>query len=192
MQALDANLVLELALDCATVEDKQKYLDASAAFVDLSISQCPTLQLNDTLSDNISGNPPRSSSDVIENLKIPFLQKWTMDESKIPKYPLFKKTFTEIVDKKLCELILECEDPRISMKSKSLFRNTVYKNISLNQLKVRYSNRKGLGRVYPDRDVGLTPQCKCIKNIGSFGPFSGPFLKKIKRTRFFYIKITAL
>lgn len=149
MQTLHPTLALELTSDCPTVEGKLDH---------------PILSLNDTLIYNNSGAPPRSTSDVIENQKIPFLNKWTIDESKIPKYPLFNKTFTEIIDKKLCELILECDDARIPKESKNLFRNAVYKNISLNQLKVRYSDRKGLGRVYPDRDVGLTPQCRCIKN----------------------------
>lgn len=146
MSCLEASSVLEPTFDCATVESK------------------PESSLNDTLIDNTTADPPRFTSDVIEHQKIPFLNNWTLDETKIPKYPLFNKVFTEVVDKKLCELILDSNDRRLNIESKNLFRSTVYKNISLNQLKVRYNNRKGLGRVYPDRDVGLTPQSRCIKN----------------------------
>lgn len=80
-----------------------------------------------------------------------FLNGWTIDISKIPVYPVFKTRFFEKIDLPLADLILECDDDRISKESREEFRKLLAcVNTKTGVLPVKYSTRHKLGRYYAD------------------------------------------
>ena len=96
--------------------------------------------------------------------KLPFLTGFTIDVDKIPKYTAFSKPFTVVYDKKLLKKLLKQPDDILSPESKTEVTNKVYKNLADNKLKISYSQRRKLGRFYPDSNIALVPHSKKIKH----------------------------
>ena len=80
-----------------------------------------------------------------------FLKNWTIDLDKIPAYVEFNQDFTEIIDLPLAQMILDCDDKRLTEGIKTDFKKLVQRvDTSTNLLPVKYSPRYGIGRRYPD------------------------------------------
>lgn len=80
-----------------------------------------------------------------------FLNKYTIKISKVPKYTDFNGKLLEFIDPQLAKLILESKDPRISDESREEFRKMMacaYPKSAM--CPVKYRNRHGLGRFYPE------------------------------------------
>lgn len=116
-----------------------------------------------------------------------FLNGWTIDLSKIPAYPVFKTRFFEKIDQPLAALILECDDDRISKESRDEFRKLLAcVNTKTGVLPVKYSNRHGLGRFYPEVPREFHDNGNANKNFGEI--YSGLITmpRIIKNTLFQY------
>lgn len=115
----------------------------------------------------------------IHNIKaMRFLNKYTIKPSGIPKYTDFNSEFVIQIDKKICKLILDSDDERLTPEMKSYFQTT-YDMVSskTGKLKVKYEPRNGVGRRYAEEPK--TP----VKWCGSLLIHS----KYIKNTIFKYL-----
>jgi hypothetical protein len=91
-----------------------------------------------------------------------FLNGWTIDIQLIPKYSfLDTQLFTEQIDIRLSTYILE--NPNINDKDKTKFKHYIHTHKD-NIIQVKYTPRHLIGRRYVDKDFGLLPQKRCIKN----------------------------
>lgn len=94
-----------------------------------------------------------------------FLNEWTIDLNKLPKYDEFRKPFTVKFDKKLSNLLVSQINPKITTVMASCFKNNVYERIGNdNLLTVKHNNRYGLGRFYSDNDASPCCHTKFIKH----------------------------
>ena len=76
-----------------------------------------------------------------------FLSNWTINLAKLPAYVEFNQDFVETIDYDLANIILEEKVEAIVIESMKYFSSLVAcidKN--KNELKVKYSPRKGVGR----------------------------------------------
>jgi hypothetical protein len=91
-----------------------------------------------------------------------FLNKYTIKIKDIPKYTDFNSGFSLTLDKRLCEIILQSDDARLTPEMKTYFQKT-YELIDTktDKLKVSYVTCNGVGRRYGN---GLLPHSKFIKN----------------------------
>ena len=98
-----------------------------------------------------------------------FLAKWTIDPSKIPKYSEFKKELNEVIDKKLCDLILEYKTDAWTKKHKRTDEDIMPEITKLINLKkelvknnnaVKYYQKNGMGRFYGNTFTRLTKKMK--------------------------------
>jgi hypothetical protein len=80
-----------------------------------------------------------------------FLNKWTIDLDKLPGYTDFNEDFTEVIDCALGEMILECDDMRLTSEIKTEFAKVLQRvDKTTNLLPVKYAARFGMGRRYPN------------------------------------------
>ena len=80
-----------------------------------------------------------------------FLNKYAIKIAKVPKYTDFNGNLLEFIDPQLAQLILDSKDPRISDESREEFRKMMacaYPKSAM--CPVKYRNRHGLGRFYPE------------------------------------------
>jgi hypothetical protein len=91
-----------------------------------------------------------------------FLNGWTIDLNKIPKYTDFHKTFKQHLNKSLAKLLLSFEDYTTEVKQE--FREFVYKHISNNTLVVKHYQTNGIGRFYGKNNISIIPIYKKIKH----------------------------
>jgi len=97
-------------------------------------------------------------------MSIPFLNGLTINRDEIPEYPEFKKKFTERLDKSICDIILQSNNPVFTPEMKSCFRNNVVNHIKNNELKTEWRPNYGIGRYHPKGNISLTPISKYIKH----------------------------
>ena len=79
-----------------------------------------------------------------------FLTNWKINIDKLPAYADLRGTFTEHIDKKICNIILKSDNEKIVDEMKNEFKKMVDCIDSNNQLQVKYNPRFQLGRRYPD------------------------------------------
>jgi hypothetical protein len=93
-------------------------------------------------------------------MPIDFLDGVTIDIEKIPSYDeIINATFREKLDKQICEIILQSENPLITNEMKEDFKNKVVDNLDENGiLEHRYYQQNGLGRILVKNDTSLTSQ----------------------------------
>ena len=93
-----------------------------------------------------------------------FLNNWTIELSKLPKYTEFSGNFQEHIDKPLAEIILKNRTGVITPLMLESFKKVV-KNIKADDIsKVSYSQRNGVGRFYPNDDKGIITNSRHIKH----------------------------
>lgn len=98
-----------------------------------------------------------------------FLKNWTIDLATIPAYVEFNQDFIEHVDYALANIILNSNDERLSPESVDEFRKLVNCiNPLTNELKVKYSPRKGIGRRYADCPTPTYPDGKTNPSFGKY------------------------
>ena len=84
---------------------------------------------------------------------------------KLPNYDEFKGEFNEIIDKKLCNLIMESENETLTLLMKTAFQNQIIDNLNeKGELVVNHNQRHNVGRFYPDNDISLIVQARIIKH----------------------------
>jgi hypothetical protein len=97
-----------------------------------------------------------------------FLRQLTINLDAVPTYVEFNSDWTEQLDKEVCRLILQTEDPRITDQMKEHFLKTFNLIKADGKLKVKYNPRYGLGRRYADENAdywgNLCIHAKLIKN----------------------------
>lgn len=102
-----------------------------------------------------------------------FLKQLTINLDALPAYVEFNSEWTERLDKQICRLILQTDDPRVNDKMKAHFLHTFNLIKEDGTLKVKYQARpfgNGLGRRYADELQdhsywgNLTIHSKYIKN----------------------------
>lgn len=93
-------------------------------------------------------------------MPIDFLDGVTIDLEKIPDYhEIMNNTFREKLDKQMCEIILQSENPLITNKMKEDFKNKVVDNLDENSiLEHSYYQQNGLGTFIVKNDTSLTSQ----------------------------------
>ena len=93
-------------------------------------------------------------------MPIDFLDGVTIDLEKIPDYhEIMNNTFREKIDKQICEIILQSENPLITNEMKENFKNKVVDNLDENSiLEHSYYQQNGLGRFIVKNDTSLTSQ----------------------------------
>ncbi len=80
-----------------------------------------------------------------------FLDNLTIELTTIPEYDIWGGTWSYKIDRELCRLILESNDPRITEKKKRLFKSHIVDKLDANgRLKMEWkqSSRIELGEVY--------------------------------------------
>lgn len=99
-------------------------------------------------------------------INLPFITDgWTIELSKIPKYPEFDGEFIESLDYPLLQQIYDSEELMNKPEIKSLLKNIlncIDKNTG--ELKVVHNQRYKCGRYYADNDISLIPLSKYIKH----------------------------
>lgn len=116
-----------------------------------------------------------------------FLTNWQINLDKVPAYVELNQEFREQVDLKLAEIILNCNDQRLTPEMKSEFQKMVkFINKETNLLPVKYSPRYKLGRRYPDCPEPILPNGKANPAFNKYysALISQPRL--IKNTIFHY------
>jgi hypothetical protein len=94
-----------------------------------------------------------------------FLDDWTIDISKLPKYDDFTKPFTVPIDKKICELLVSGVNPKITDIMITNFKRHIIENIDdNNRLVITHSNPHGLGRFYSKNDGSPVCHSKYLKH----------------------------
>jgi len=92
-------------------------------------------------------------------------QEWTIEISKIPKYPEFEGEAYEELDYNILQLIYDSEDlqnkPEIRANLLSVI-NSINKRTGI--LKINCSQRKGCGRFYADESKSLIPLSRSVKH----------------------------
>jgi hypothetical protein len=93
-------------------------------------------------------------------MPIDFLYGVTIDLEKIPDYhEIMNNTFREKIDKQICEIILQSENPLITNEMKEDFKSKVVDNLDENGiLEHRYYQQNGLGLFLVKNDTSLTSQ----------------------------------
>jgi hypothetical protein len=93
-------------------------------------------------------------------MPIDFLDGVTIDLEKIPDYhEIMNNTFREKLDKQMCEIILQSENPLITNEMKEEFKNKVVDNLDENGiLEHSYYQQNGLGFLLVKNDTSLTSQ----------------------------------
>jgi len=94
---------------------------------------------------------------------LPFLNDLTLNVSKVPDYPEFKKKFVERIDKPISKLILKSNNGKLKPEVKNAFQ-TIVDSIGKNQLNTTWFQKNNLGRMYPKSGLSLTPMCKYVKH----------------------------
>lgn len=116
-----------------------------------------------------------------------FLKNWTIDLATIPAYVEFNQDFIEHVDYALANIILNSNDERLSPESVDEFRKLVNCiNPLTNELKVKYSPRKGIGRRYADCPTPTYPDGKSNPAFGKYYAGLIAMPRIIKNTLFKY------
>ena len=116
-----------------------------------------------------------------------FLKNWTIDLATIPAYVEFNQDFIEHVDHALANIILNSNDDRLSPESLDEFRKLVNCiNPLTNELKVKYSPRKGIGRRYADCPTPTYPDGKSNPSFGKYYAGLIAMPRIIKNTLFKY------
>jgi hypothetical protein len=121
-----------------------------------------------------------------------FLRNYTIKLTEVPAYVEFNNDWTIVLDKEICRLILESDDPRLNPEMKDHFRKT-YDLIDplTNKLKVLYRPRHGVGRRYAEEpsEEFYTYQGQQRRNE-NYGKYWGSLTihsKYIKNTIFHYL-----
>lgn len=93
-------------------------------------------------------------------MPIDFLDGVTIDIEKIPSYSeIINATFKEKIDKQICEIILQSDNPLITNEMKEDFKNKVVDNLDEKGiLEHRYYQQNGLGRFLVENDTSLISQ----------------------------------
>ena len=93
-------------------------------------------------------------------MPIDFLDGVTIDLEKIPDYhEIMNNTFREKIDKQICEIILQSENPLITNEMKEDFKSKVVDNLDENGiLEHRYYQQNGLGLFIVKNDTSLLSQ----------------------------------
>ena len=108
----------------------------------------------------INGNRKMSTTS-----KLPFLNGWKIELSKLPNYDHFKGEFVEKLDWKLLNLIYEStfleSRPKIKANLKNLLDNTARKT---GEVKVTHNQRYKCGRFYADNSISLIPLSRYVKH----------------------------
>lgn len=86
-----------------------------------------------------------------------FLNSWTLLLDKLPTYTAFKKEFIVELDYALMMKMYKSNYKEYNVKRKALLKPLLDAMNKKNMLKVRYGNRYGLGRFYPDNSI--SPIC---------------------------------
>lgn len=116
-----------------------------------------------------------------------FLKNWTIDLANIPAYVEFNQDFIEHVDYALANIILNSNDERLSPESLDEFRKLVNcVNPHTNELRVKYSPRKGIGRRYADCPTPTYPDGKSNPAFGKYYAGLIAMPRIIKNTLFKY------
>lgn len=123
-----------------------------------------------------------------------FLKKYTINPENIPSYVEFNAPFSILIDKEICRLILESEEPELNKnpEMKNHFRKTYdLINPETNRLSVLYRPRQGVGRRYPEEPSQqfYTYQGRQCRNE-NYGKYWGSLTihsKFIKNTIFHYL-----
>ena len=97
--------------------------------------------------------------------KLPFINGWKIELSKLPNYDHFKGGFTEQLDWHLLKLIYESpfleSRPEIKANVKNLIEKTVRKT---GEVKVTHNQRYKCGRFYADDNISLIPLSRYVKH----------------------------
>lgn len=94
-----------------------------------------------------------------------FLNGWSIDIEKIPKYTNFNGIFYQQLDTQLCNLILESTNPVFTEQMKTEFKKYVVDNIQNDGiLKVKHYQANKLGRFYATDNKSIIPISKHIKH----------------------------
>ena len=94
-----------------------------------------------------------------------FLNGFELVIEKLPNYDEFKGAFNEIIDKKLCNLIMESDNEKLTPSMKSAFLNQIINNLNeKGELVVNHNQRFNVGRFYPDNDKSPIAQARIIKH----------------------------
>jgi len=99
-----------------------------------------------------------------------FLRQLTINLDLLPTYVEFNSDWTEQLDKEVCRLLLQTDDPRVTDLMKEHFLHTFNLIGADGKLRVKYSPRSGVGRRYADENAdrsywgNLTIHSKYIKN----------------------------
>lgn len=120
------------------------------------------------------------------------LRGYTIKTSEIPVYSEFNSEWNITIDRDICRLLLESNDPRLTPEMKSHFQKT-YDLIDpyTNKLKVFYRPRQGVGRRYaeePSKEFyTIDGQQKRNENYGKYWGSLTIHSKYIKNTIFHYL-----
>jgi phage/plasmid-associated DNA primase len=101
---------------------------------------------------------------IKKQTKIPFLDGFKVLVNKLPPYEYFEGKYIETLDKPLCDMILECDDKRLTPIMKNNFKSQIVDNLVNNDLSVVHNQRYKLGRFYPDNNHSLIVQPRIIKH----------------------------
>jgi hypothetical protein len=98
-------------------------------------------------------------------MMLTFLENWTIQIDKLPKYEKFRKPFTVNFDKKLSNLLVSGINSKITKTMITNFKTHVLKNIDDNdKLTVTHNDRYELGRFYSNNDNSPCCHSKFIKH----------------------------
>ena len=97
--------------------------------------------------------------------KLPFLDGWKIELSKIPNYDNFKGEFTEPLDWHLLQLLYKSSffetRPEIKANLKNVIEQT---NRKTGELKVSHNQTYKCGRFYADKSISLIPLSRYVKH----------------------------
>ena len=118
--------------------------------------------------DNMMKNYEKSIKPTpkeIPNCKMSFVSGWTLNFDKVPEYSEFNGEFIEQLDYKLCQIILDNENPRISNEMKTLFKSSIVNRLTPDGInKIIHNQRFNMGRYYPDNDGSIIVHARVIKH----------------------------
>lgn len=98
-----------------------------------------------------------------------FLTNWKISLDKVPTYVEFHQDFKEEVDYRLANMILDCDDERLTDEIKNEFKKLVQRiDKKTNTLSVKYSPRHKLGRRYADCPTHTLPNGSVNKSFTKY------------------------
>ena len=99
------------------------------------------------------------------NSKIPFLDGWKIELSKLPNYEHFQGNFVEQIDYTLLQFVYDCELLQSKPEIKANLKNIIDSmDKETGKLKVKHNQRHKCGRFYADGSVSLIPLSKYVKH----------------------------